>query len=153
MQFSDERNLLRIGPAARPGDAEITPAMVDVVRQRIKDAGGILTVWAVLNEDVYETKYGDGFYLHVHGIALNSVDAQRLAELVGESEFTKWHVKDHRIGLKDNVPVFLAARPLSDEFTINNFVEILSEIPANGTASKLQTGSGSRKNGPLLALS
>lgn len=152
MQFTDERNVLRIGPPARPGDAEITPAMVDVVRQRIEAAGGILTVWAVLHEDVYESKYGDGFYLHVHGIALNSCDAQRLAELVGESEFTKWHVKGYRLGLKDNVPVFLAAWPFSDEFTINNFVEILSEIPADTTASKLLTGSGSRKNGPLLAL-
>ena len=28
--------------------------MVESVRQRIKDAGGILTVWAVLDEDVYE---------------------------------------------------------------------------------------------------
>ncbi len=72
-----------IGPPQYPGETEITPAMVESVRQRIKDAGGILTVWAVLNEDVYETQFGDGFYLHVHGLALNSEDAQRLAALGG----------------------------------------------------------------------
>jgi hypothetical protein len=46
--------------------------MVEAVRQRIKGAGGILTVSAVLREDLYESKYGDGIYLYVHGIALNS---------------------------------------------------------------------------------
>jgi RNA polymerase sigma factor (sigma-70 family) len=55
--------------------------MVESVRQRIKDAAGSLTVWAVLNEDVYETQFGDGFYLHAHGLALNSADAERLAAL------------------------------------------------------------------------
>ena len=54
MEFKDKRNVLRVGPPEHPGETEITPAMVETVRQRIKDAGGILTVWAVLNEDVYE---------------------------------------------------------------------------------------------------
>jgi hypothetical protein len=84
---SDERNILHIGPPARSGKPEITPAMVDAVRQRVKDAGGILTVWAVLHEDVYETRLGDGFYLHVEAIALNGDDARKLAALVdGDSE-------------------------------------------------------------------
>ena len=63
-RFQDNRNILRLGPPKHPGEIEITPAMVESVRQRIKDAGGILTVWAVLHEDVYETQFGDGFYLH-----------------------------------------------------------------------------------------
>jgi hypothetical protein len=33
-----------------------------------------------------------------------------------------------------------------------SFVAILCEIPPGGTASKLHTGSGLRKDGPLLAL-
>jgi hypothetical protein len=45
--------------------------------------GAGLTVWAVLNEDVYETQFGDGFYLRAHGLALNSADAQKLADLAG----------------------------------------------------------------------
>ena len=65
MSFEDKRNVLRIGPPEHPGETEITSAMVETVRQRIKDAGGILTVWAVLDEDVYESQFGDGFYLHV----------------------------------------------------------------------------------------
>ena len=56
MLSDDERNVLRIGPPKHPGETEITPAMVESVRKRIKDAGGILTVWAVLHEDVYETQ-------------------------------------------------------------------------------------------------
>ena len=35
MQFSNERNVLRIGPPVRPGEAEITPAMVEAVRKRL----------------------------------------------------------------------------------------------------------------------
>ena len=109
MPFEDKRNVLRIGPPKHPGETEITPAMVESVCQRINDAGGVLTVWAVLHEDVYESKYGDATYLHVHGLALNSADAHRLAALGGDdSEWVKWHVRSYRRGLKDNAPVFTA---------------------------------------------
>ncbi len=64
MQFDEERNILCIGPPEHAGETEITPAMVESVRKIIWAAGGILTVWAVLHEDVYESKYGDGTYLH-----------------------------------------------------------------------------------------
>jgi hypothetical protein len=83
MPLPDDRNTLKFGPPQYPGQVEITAAMVEGVRQRIKGAGGILTVWAVLNEDVYETQFGDGFYLHAHGLALNGADAQKLAALGG----------------------------------------------------------------------
>ena len=152
MQYAEERNVLRIGPPEHPGETEFTPEMVETVRQRIKDAGGILTVWAVLQEDVYETRLGDGFYLHVHGIALNSADAQRLADLAGNSEWVKWHVRSYRLGLENDLPSFLALWRPEEEFTINKFVAILCEIPPGGTASKLLTGSRHRKDGPLLSL-
>jgi hypothetical protein len=152
MSSDDERNILHVGLPARPGDPEITPAMADAVRQRIEDAGGTLTVWAVLHEDVYETRLGDGFFLHVRAIALNGDDARELAALAGDSEWVKWHVKSYRLGLKDGLPAFLAARPESDEFRIGDFVAILSEIPPGGTASKLQTGTGRREDGPFISL-
>ena len=152
MPYPDKRNVLHIGPPEHPGDTEIAPAMVETVRQRIKDAGGILTVWAVLNEDVYETRFGDGFYLHAHGLALDSADAQRLADLAGNSEWVKWHVRSYRLGLDNDLPSFLALWRPEEEFTISQFVAILCEIPPGGTASKLHTGSGHRKDGPLLAL-
>ena len=41
MSFEDKRNVLRTGPQEHPGETEIMPAMVETVRQRIKDAGGI----------------------------------------------------------------------------------------------------------------
>ncbi len=153
MPDPDKRNVLRIGPPEHPGGTEITSAMVESVRQRIKDAGGVLTVWAVLHEDVYETKLGDGFYLHVHGLALNSADAHRLAALGGgDSEWVKWHVRSYQLGLKDDAPVFAALGRPEEEFRIGDFVAILCEIPPGGTASKLLMGTGHRKDGPLLSL-
>lgn len=152
MSPEDNRNVLHVGPSKRPGEPELTSAMVEAVRQRIKDAGGTLTVWAVLHEDVYESKFGDGFYLHLHGVALNSADAQRLADLCGNSEDVKWHVRSYRIGLKDDLPSFLAMGRPEEEFTINRLVAILCEIPPGGTASKLLTGTGHRKDGPFISL-
>jgi hypothetical protein len=152
MPFADKRNVLWIGTPEHPGETEIMPAMVETVRQRIKGAGGILTLWAVLHEDVYETGHGDGFYLHVSGIALNSADAQRLADLAGNSKWVKWHVRSYRLGLENDLPSFLALWRPEEEFTINQFVAILCEIQPGGTASKLCTGTGHRKDGPLLSL-
>jgi hypothetical protein len=74
MPLPDDRIILKLGPPEHPGQVEITPAMVESVRQRIKNAGGILTVWAVLDEDVYETQFGDGFHLHARDLALNSAE-------------------------------------------------------------------------------
>ena len=56
MPLPDDRNILKLGPPQYPGQVEITPAMVESVRERINEAGRALTVWAVLNEDVYETQ-------------------------------------------------------------------------------------------------
>lgn len=153
MSSEDKRNVLHIGPPKHPGETEITPAMVESVRQRIKKERGALTVWAVLHEDVYESKFGDGFYLHVHGLALNSADAQKLAALGGgDSEWARWHVRSYRLGLESDLPVFTALWRPEEEFRIGDFVALLCEIPPGGTASKLLTGTGQRKDGPLLSL-
>ncbi len=152
MQSDEERNVLRIGPPKYPGGIEITPAMVESVVQRIKIAGGILTVWAVLHEDVYESRYGDGTYLHVHGLALNSDDAHRLAALGGDSEWVKWHVRSYRLGLENELPVFTTPWRVDEEFRIGDFVALLCEIPSGGTASKLLTGTGLRRDGPFVSL-
>lgn len=153
MPLPDDRNILKFGPPPYPGQTEITPAMVEGVRQRIRDASGLLTVWAVLHEDVYETQFGDGFYLHAHGLALNNADAERLAALGGgNSEWVKWHVRSYRLGLENDLPVFTAEWHPEEEFRIGDFVVLLCEIPPGGTASKLLTGTGLRKDGPLLSL-
>ena len=139
---NDPRNVLRVGLLARLGYGDVTPAMVERVRQRIADAGGKLTVWAVLREDIYETAFGDGLYLHLRGIALNEADAQRLAALPGEQLFVRWHVKSYTMGLHKDRPALLQAWPKSEEFTITDVVTVLAEIPAGGTASRLLTGPG-----------
>jgi len=152
MPVYDERNILHIGPPRREGDPEITPAMADAVRTRIQDAGGKLVVWAVLQEDVYETRFGDGFYLHVRGIALNSNDAQTLAELAGDSEWVKWHVKGYQLGLENAQPAFRRSWSKEEEFTIGDFVGILAGIPPGKTASRLCTGVGRFEHGPFISL-
>jgi hypothetical protein len=152
MPDQDRRNILHIGPPVRPGDPEITQEMADAVAARIRESGNTLIVWAVLREDVYETRYGDGFYLHVRGIALNHADARALAALGGESEWIKWHVRDYRLGLADGLPALLRSWPKEEEFTVGEFVEILAEIPKDSSASKLHTGTGRRKDGPLVSL-
>jgi len=160
MSFEDKRNVLRIGPPEHPGETEITPAMVEAVRQRIRDAGGSLTIWAVLHEDLYDSPvYADDeddndpdFGRSVRGIALNSVEADRLAALDAPNPFSRWIVKGYRLGLKDGLPAIMNPFASLEGITINDVVEILSEIPPEATASQLLTGSGSRKDGPLLAL-
>jgi hypothetical protein len=93
----------------------------------------------------------DGIY--ICGIALNSIDAGRLTALdQPRSEFTRWHIKGYRLGLKNGVPAILRAWSPDERFTINDVVELLCEIPPGGTTSKLFTGTGWRKDGPLLAL-
>ncbi|MBI1182523.1 MAG: hypothetical protein GC201_18430 [Alphaproteobacteria bacterium] len=148
----DQRNILHVGAPMRPGDPEITSAMADAVSARITVAGGSLPVWAVLHEDVYETRLGDGFYLHLRGAALNEADAQALAALAGDAEWVKWHVRAYRLGLKNGVPVLLKSWPKEEEFTLDEFVTVLAEIPPGGVASKLHTGTGRREDGPFVEL-
>ena len=152
MPADDERNILHIGPSRREGHTAITTAMADAVRRRIEEAGGKLAVWAVLREDVYETRYGDGFYLHVAGIALDRTDADALAELAGDSPWVKWHVKSYQLGLANGQPAFLQPWPKEEEFTIADFVEILADIPAGKAASKLCTGVLLYQHGPFVEL-
>jgi hypothetical protein len=153
MPLPDDRNSLNAGPSAHPGPAGTTQAMVEGMRQRIRSAGGALTVWAVLHEDVYETHAGDGFYLHVHGLALNREDADKLAALAGgDRQSVKWHVRSYRLGLENDQPVFTALWRPEEEFRVGDFVALLCEIPPGGTASKLLTGTGHRKDGPLISL-
>src|SRR5690348_14426875 len=152
MPVYDERNILKVGPEKRANYDEITPAMVEAVSKRIADAGGALVVWAVLHEDTYETKYGDGYYVHVKAVALNSVDAQRLAEMAGNSDDVKWTVKGYRLVPENGMPAFARPWTEAEEFTIGDFVAIIAEIPQGATASKLHTGTGRRKDGPFIEL-
>lgn len=126
--------------------------MMQAARWRIVDRGGVLTVWAVLREDVYESKFGDGVYLHLHGLALDRRSAARLAVLGGESEWVKWHVRSYRLGLQDDY--LTLARPLvpEEEFNIDQLVALLFEIPRGAVATRLLIGVGRREDGPFVSL-
>jgi hypothetical protein len=119
---------------------------------RIQAAGGELTLWAVLREDVYETEFGDGWYLHVHGVALQEEDAYRLAALGGTSRLVKWHVRSYRLGLRNDLPFLLDPRKPEEEFTAGHLVAILAEIPPGKSASRLLLGAGRREDGPFAIL-
>ena len=147
MRSLDQRNTLRAEMSAAAGGG-VTLAMLDGVCRRIRDAGGDLEVWGILREDVYESRFGDGFYLHLRGLALNQNDANRLADLGGVSEFTRWHVRAYRLGLEDGSPVLLVEWRKEEEFSINDFVEILAEISVGAAASLLMTGSGVHRRQP-----
>jgi hypothetical protein len=126
--------------------------MVEAARRCIAAAGGELEVWGVLREDLYESKFGDGRYLHLRGVALNPEDAQRLAALGDGGEMTHWSVRPYRLRLDHGLPRLTGAWRDEEEFSINDLVEILSEIPPGGTASNLMTGSGAlgRRPGPHM---
>ena len=158
MPVYDPRNLLHIGPPQRAGDPEVTQAMADAVRQRIHDAGDTLPVWLVLHEDRYDSPSyseddGDADSgLSLCGVALNSVDAQRLADLGPKAEFSRWIVKSYRLGLVNDLPAIVNPGAAMDGFTINDLVAILSELAPGATTSKLFTGTGRRKDGPFAEL-
>ena len=154
MPLQDERNVLRI-------EAGIAPAVLDAMRQRIREAGGNLPIWAVLHEDRYDSpayadddddNVGGDYGLSLRGVALNSVDAERLAALAPPDQFSKWIVKSYRLGLVSDLPAIMNPAANMEGFTINDVVDILSEIPPGSTASKLLTGTGHRRDGPLLSL-
>ncbi len=139
----NERDTLRSGASEAGQSDQVPPGAMAAARERIRDAGGILRVWAVLYEDTYETDLGDGLYLHVRGLALNRADALRLAALGKDEHMSEWHVREYRLGLANGVPALLTKlAPASEQFvTICMFVEILSEIPPGKSFSKLMIGS------------
>lgn len=119
---------------------------------RVDAAGGALAVWGVLYEDLYETRLGDGFYLSLRGVALNEADAHKLVALAPSGELTRWHVRRYLLHLAD-ASLRLGAPPArEEEFTVEDFVALLGEIPESGGASRLLVGSGAdgRAPGPNL---
>src|SRR5579884_3614792 len=162
MSVSEDWNTLRLALYDPPADGEVTAAMVDAVRQRIAKAGGSLTVWAILQEDCYETSLGDGFYLSLNGIALNEEDANRLAEMgqiendrntnANRTTGYKMHVRRYALGLTNDTPTLSARREPGEGFTISTFVQIVAEIPPGGTASRLHIGWDKRGAAPFVSL-
>jgi hypothetical protein len=126
--------------------------MLDAACRRIAAADGALAVWGVLREDMYETRFGDGFYLHLRGLALNAADAERLAALPGQTELTRWHVRPYELRLRDGAPALAQAWRAEEEFSINDFVAVLAEIPPGAGASMLLVGDGAhgRALGPHM---
>lgn len=123
-------------------------AVMRAAAGRVREAGGALDVWGVLREDVYETTFGDGLYLHLRGMALNEAAAHRLAALGGEGELVRWHVRPYRLSAhRDALHLVTALRP-EEEFAVADFAELLGEIPPGAVASELLTGAGEHGRAP-----
>src|ERR1043165_4606049 len=131
MPTLDERHVLHIGPPQRAGDPEVTQAMVDAVTARIPKEG-VLSVWVVLREDVYDRGDGSEESLSLRGVALKSWDAWALADLPGKDEGVKWYVKAWQLAIEDGV--LAPYRPWIDAISINDIVAMVAEIPPGGRA-------------------
>lgn len=136
-----------------PADTEPEQVrMAEAARKRIEHAGGRLTIWGVLQEDRYETTFGDGLYLHARGVALNEADARRLADLPDDRNY-RWHVRRYEIGIEDGEPTFLAPlKKPGEEFKIGDIIALLAEIAPGAAASKLYTGYQRAGSGPSISL-
>jgi hypothetical protein len=126
--------------------------MIFAAEARIRIAGGALTVWGVLREDCYETTFGDGFYLHLRGLALSKAAAERLAALDAGAPTTAWHIREYHLVLEDGQPALASRWRAEEEFSVDTIIQILSEIGPNAEASLLMTGSGAsgRRPGPHM---
>lgn len=149
MPILDERHVLHIGPPRRLGETEVTPEMVEAVTARVRDAG-VLGVYAVLREDVYDRGDGSDEFLSLRGVAFRSIEAYALVERAGKDEGIKWYVKPYQLALEDGI--LAPYRPWVDDISINELVAMVAEIPPGGKASKLHTGTGRRKDGPFVEL-
>jgi hypothetical protein len=134
-------------------DKQRTAHMLEAARDRIRQVGDRLTVWAILQEDRYEMTLGNGFYLHVQGIALNEADAKRLADLAPRDGDYRWHIRDYEIGLEEGAPAFLAPLEVEEEFKIADIIALLTEIGPSATTSRLYTGWERAGSGPFVSLS
>lgn len=146
MRGTDKRDELMIVSAA--GEPAIDPRLLAAVEARIAAAGGALEIWGVLREDIYETTFGDGFYLHLRGVALNEMDAKQLAACAGDEAMTRWHIRPYTLCLEHNAPSRSGVWSAEEEFSINDVVNILGEIAPGATASMLMIGSGERGRAP-----
>lgn len=80
--------------------AEAPLEIMAVLAERIKAAGGVLTLWATLTEDTYETYVGDGLYYHLHSIQDSEASALGKA-----SEMTT--CTDNQIGIRGHAQEFV----------------------------------------------
>ena len=55
-----------------------------------------LLVWAVLREDTYETRFGDGYYAYLTHAFLSEDTARHSAESAS-AEWMKWHVRPYNL--------------------------------------------------------
>jgi hypothetical protein len=77
---------------------------IQALSARLKD--GPLTVWATLQEDNYETFFGDGYYAYVDKVFLTPTAAARAIEATQDHPMIKWHIRRYDlIGSGENIRI------------------------------------------------
>ncbi|MBO1081820.1 hypothetical protein [Roseomonas haemaphysalidis] len=105
----------------------VTAAVLQRVHQRLKQAGGTLPVWAIMDEDTYETFFGDGFYLHLRAIAWSANDAEQMLQQMPSEHMTSWHLRSYTLGVHNDRPALLHPWPKSEEFYLAQLLRLVAE--------------------------
>lgn len=105
----------------------VTAATLLTVQQRLVQAGGRLPVWAIMEEDTYETAFGDGFYLHLRAIAWSAVDAELLMQRMPKASDCRWHCRSYELGLRDGQPALSHSWPREEEFYLAELLRLIAE--------------------------
>jgi hypothetical protein len=105
----------------------VTAAVLRQVQQRLERAGGTLPVWAIMDEDTYETTLGDGFYLHLRAVAWSVSDAEQMLQQMPSERMTRWHLRSYALGVQNGWPALLQPWPKSEEFYLAQLLRLVAE--------------------------
>ena len=86
-----------------------------------------LTIYIILMEDVYETKFGDGYFGYFETAFRSPADAVNfIKQKKSEThEFTAYHIKITDVTLVDNDFRFISNFSRFDTIPINKVIELL----------------------------
>ena len=83
-------------PIRVPAKASDYPELSTVLKAA---PGQKVNVWVILDEDLYESKYGDGIYYHFHAVCWSGTEAIERKFLVDLEEMAYGHVRPMQIHL------------------------------------------------------
>ena len=105
----------------------VTAVVLQHVKQRVKRAGGTLPVWAIMDEDTYETTLGDGFFLHLRAVAWSASEAEQVLQQLPIEPMVRRHLRSYELGLRDGQPALLQPWPAEEEFHFAQLLRLVAE--------------------------
>ena len=107
------------------GGQSVAPASGELVDRIQMTADGHLPVFAVLQEDHYETILGDGYYAYFEQAFFNRRDAEEFA-LEKTGEWQKYHVREGSLRLENDEFVFDGNLPPFEKIELEKLIESLN---------------------------